>query len=272
MSGSALVGLLGILCGLLSLLSWIGWRFFVAPLPAARATATVSASPSLATKAVPRLKTPERFESSRLPKKFYWSAVLVLFVGGLVVGGVFLMSNWIAPEPLEAFALDRQAHIQGALNPERLVPPPALPPDMFVSSDRPALETADRDWGKLNPACMQSVLHLMARLESRGYRFVLLEGYRSPERQEKLANLGNHVTSARAFQSKHQYGLAVDLAPVRDGKLLISERDPWAMEAYLALGEEAAKAGLTWGGNWWFKDYGHVEMTGSIAAVSRTGQ
>ena len=272
MSGSALVGLLGILCGLLSLLSWIGWRFFVMPMPVARATVTVSVSPSLITNAEPRTSTPDRFESSHLPKRLYWSAALVLLVGGLVVGGVFLMSGSIAPEPLELFELDRQAHIQGALNPERLVPPPALPPDMFVSSDRPALETADRDWGKLNPAYMQSILHLMARLESRGYRFVLLEGYRSPERQEKLANLGNHVTSARAFQSKHQYGLAVDLAPVREGKLLISERDPWAMEAYLALGEEAAKAGLTWGGVWWFKDYGHVEMTGSIAALGRAGQ
>src|SRR5512145_1950252 len=143
MSGSALVGLLGVLCGLLSLLSWIGWRFFVAPMPSASATVIASASPPLAVKAVPRTRTPDRFGLSYLPKRLYWSVVLVLLVGGLVVGGVFLMSGSIVPEPLEVFELDRQAHIQGALNPERLVPPPALPPDMFVSSDRPALETAD---------------------------------------------------------------------------------------------------------------------------------
>ena len=158
------------------------------------------------------------------------------------------------------------------LNPERLVPPPALPPALFVSSERPALETADRDWSRLNPRFTQPVLRILARLASRGYTFALLEGYRSPERQEKLADLGNHVTNARAFQSKHQYGVAVDLAPVRDGKLVISERDPWAMEAYVALGEEAEKDGLTWGGRWWFKDYGHVEMTGSISEIARLAQ
>ena len=84
--------------------------------------------------------------------------------------------------------------------------------------------------------------------------------------------MGSHVTSARAFQSKHQFGMAVDLAPLRDGRLIISERDPWAMEAYLALGEEAEKAGLIWGGRWWFKDYGHVEIAESIKAIAGSRQ
>ncbi len=168
--------------------------------------------------------------------------------------------------------MNRQAHIQVALNPERLVPPPALPPSLFVGSERPALETADRDWEKLNPRFTQPVLQVLLRLQERGYPFALLEGYRSPERQEKLADMGSHVTSARAFQSKHQFGMAVDLAPLRDGRLIISERDPWAMEAYLALGEEAEKAGLIWGGRWWFKDYGHVEIAESIKAIAGSRQ
>lgn len=268
MSGLAFVGLVAFLGGLLSLLSWVGWRYFVAPTPAAYAPLAAGFS-----------ARPERRESWRvrsglaqLPSLLHWSVALVLLVGALVVGGVFSLSEWIAPDPLAALNMDRQAHIQAALNPERLVPPPALPPSMFMGSDRPALESADRDWGKLNPRFTQPVLQVLARLQARGYAFALLEGYRSPERQEKLADLGSHVTNARAFQSKHQFGLAVDLAPVRDGKLQISERDPWAMQAYSALGEEAERAGLTWGGRWWFKDYGHVEVVESVAAIGRAAQ
>jgi peptidoglycan L-alanyl-D-glutamate endopeptidase CwlK len=44
-----------------------------------------------------------------------------------------------------------------------------------------------------------------------------------------------------------------------NGRLVISERDPWAMQAYQALGEEAEKAGLVWGGRWTLRDYGHIE-------------
>jgi peptidoglycan L-alanyl-D-glutamate endopeptidase CwlK len=131
---------------------------------------------------------------------------------------------------------------------------------MFASVERPALEFADRDWRKLNPAFMQTVLQLFSRMEARGYPLALLEGYRSPERQDMLADLGSHVTNARGLQSRHRFGLAADIAPVRDGRLLISERDPWAFEAYQALGQEAEALGLVWGGRWNLRDFGHVEL------------
>jgi peptidoglycan L-alanyl-D-glutamate endopeptidase CwlK len=95
---------------------------------------------------------------------------------------------------------------------------------------------------------------------------VLLEGYRSPERQQMLANLGTHVTNAKAFQSYHQFGLAADSAFYRDGKLIISERDAWAMEGYRLYGEYAESVGLVWGGRWQMRDLGHVELrrTGTV--------
>lgn len=262
------VGWVALLSGLLSLLSWIGWRFFVAAAPVSEGT---SAS-SIPVRSATRWGWYKRSGLPRLTVRQLGSILVVLLVGGAVVGGVFLFSDLIVPDPLSAVEMDRQAHIQVALNPERLVPPPALPPSMFVGSERPALETADRDWSKLSPQFTQPVLRVLARLQERGFPFALLEGYRSPERQEMLADMGNQVTNARAFQSKHQFGLAVDLAPMRDGKLLISERDPWAMQAYIALGEEAEKAGLVWGGVWSFKDYGHIEMAGARPAVGRSAQ
>ncbi|AOY02210.1 peptidase M15 [Jeongeupia sp. USM3] len=162
-----------------------------------------------------------------------------------------------------------QHNIQLALSEEKLVPPPPLPPSLFVNSERPSLAGANRDWSQLDPAFVQRVLALMARMEARGYPLALLEGYRSPERQDALAGQENLVTKARGGQSKHQYGMAVDLAPMRGGKIVISERDPWAMQAYTALGEEAEAAQLTWGGRWSFKDYGHIEVPGSIASLTR---
>ncbi|MFT3849468.1 MAG: M15 family metallopeptidase [Propionivibrio sp.] len=262
---------LGVGC-LCSLLGWVGWRHFLASESMMRAAAIAAKAPDFGGRTALRRVGPGDLQSKSSPvsKTLGLAFSAVLLVGGLVIGGVFAMADRIAPESLAVLEWERQAHIQGVLNPEQLVPPPALPPDLFVSSERPALETADRDWNKLNPEFMHPVLQVFARLAARGYTFALLEGYRSPERQEKLADLGSQVTNARSFQSKHQYGMAADLAPVRDGKLVISERDPWAMEAYLALGEEAEKLGLTWGGRWWFKDYGHVEMAGSVAAMARS--
>ena len=98
-------------------------------------------------------------------------------------------------------------------------------------------------------------------MERRGYPVVLIEGYRSPERQDALAAGEQRVTHARGFQSRHQYGLAADLAPLRDGRIVLSERDPWARQAYQALGEEAEAAGLVWGGRWSLRDYGHLESS-----------
>ncbi len=184
----------------------------------------------------------------------------------LAAGSALALSGWAKPAPLTALQWAHADQIRLRLNEEKLAPPPSLPPVLFSATGRSGLETADRDWRKLDQDFMQLVLYLLTRLEARGYPMALLEGYRSPEQQARLAEQGAHVTQARAWESKHQFGLAVDLAPIKNGVLAISERDPWAFEAYRALGEEAQAIGLNWGGRWSMKDYGHVEATGTIAA------
>ena len=52
-------------------------------------------------------------------------------------------------------------------------------------------------------------------MKARGFPMVLLEGYRSPERQDSLAGQATLVTKAKGGQSKHQYGLAVHGADPR---------------------------------------------------------
>ena len=160
-----------------------------------------------------------------------------------------------------------QEAVGSVLLEQRLVPPHTLPPALFQNIDNPTLSlgSADRDWNKLDPVFAQLVLRVMERLQARGIDMVLLEGYRSPERQEVLAAQEIKVTGARGGQSKHQFGLAVDLAPFREGHLVIAEADPWAAKVYERFGEEAEAVGLVWGGRWSFRDLGHIEAPGSIA-------
>lgn len=157
------------------------------------------------------------------------------------------------------------ALISSLLKGEQLVPPPALPPAVFLTREvemvRPDLGLASRNWARLNDDFRQRLLVVFKIMKERyGYDMALIEGYRSPERQNELAAQGSNVTNAGAYQSYHQYGLAADCAFYRDGKLVISEKDPWAMRGYQLYGQVAEAAGLVWGGGWKMMDLGHAEL------------
>ena len=149
---------------------------------------------------------------------------------------------------------------------ERLTPPAPLPPEVFTTREvelaRPMVRFASRDWALLDAEFAQRLLMVFRIMrEQHGYEMVLIEGYRSPQRQEQLAAMGGHVTKVGAFRSYHQFGLAADSAFMRMGQVVISERDPWAMRGYELYGEVSASLGLTWGGGWKnLKDLGHVEL------------
>ncbi|NVM74841.1 peptidoglycan L-alanyl-D-glutamate endopeptidase CwlK [Duganella sp. SG902] len=169
---------------------------------------------------------------------------------------------------LSGFDSNTQAineQIAGLLQGEQLSAPAPLPPLAFTTAEvalvRPMLDGANRNWQLLDPAFAQRLLLVFKIMKERhGYDMAILEGYRSPERQNALAAAGPGVTNARAFQSYHQFGLAADCAFLRDGKLVISEKDPWAMRGYQFYGAAAQAAGLTWGGSWTMMDFGHTEL------------
>jgi peptidoglycan L-alanyl-D-glutamate endopeptidase CwlK len=164
----------------------------------------------------------------------------------------------------KAYTPDRQIAV--LLQGEQLTPPPPLPPEVFSTREveliRPDIASANRNWARLDPDFTQRLLLVMKIMHERyGYEMTLIEGFRSPERQAKLANKdGAHVTNAGAYMSYHQYGLAADCAFMLDGKLVISEKDSWALRGYELYGSVAQSVGLTWGGNWKLHDYGHVEL------------
>jgi len=192
------------------------------------------------------------------------AALLLLLLPALLI--LWLRQN----VALEGFDVAQRQQtsplIEALLRGERLVPPPAPPPEVFMTAEielvRPMTATADRKWERLDEEFTQRLLAVYKVMkDEHGYEMVLIEGYRSPERQNQLAAKGQHVTRARGGQSWHQHGLAADSAFLRDGKVVISEQDPWAMRGYQLYGQVAREAGLVWGGDWKsIKDLMHVEL------------
>ncbi|GHA82108.1 M15 family metallopeptidase [Cognatilysobacter bugurensis] len=174
------------------------------------------------------------------------------------------------------------SQVLALLRGERLVPPPELPPEVFIAAEAALTQmaptavaperivTADRRWGRIDPAFQQRVLAVYRIMQDQyGIEMALVEGYRSPERQAELAR-GGKATRAGAGMSCHQYGLAVDSAPLRNGKLQWDMADPWTRDAYFLYGRLAQEAGLEWGGNWRsLKDYVHLESKAACRASIR---
>lgn len=245
-------------------LGWCGFALFNAA-PNCTNSAWAGLRQRVSAWRIPTLPTFQVTDLTVFAQRHRWVLTGCL-IALLAVGMTLALSDQIQPDPLRALQWAHADEIRLRLNEEKLAPPPSLPPALFAGTERNGLETANRDWRKLDQDFMQLVLYLLTRMEARGYPMALLEGYRSPEQQTRLAAQGAHVTQARAWESKHQFGLAVDLAPIKNGVLAISEKEPWAFAAYQALGEEAQAIGLNWGGRWNMKDYGHVEAAGTIAA------
>ncbi|GEM_PF-211992 len=274
-----------------SLLGWVGWACFLRPAAVSALEMAVPAgvqnrpagrwwdrflnrgkdAVERATQSKGEVGQSAAAEASkwRLSPKVRRYVALVAPVGGVVLTILVVLSqrDGVSLDPVAAREHRYQAAVGAVLQEQKLVPPAVLPPTVFQNLDDKSLslEQADRDWNKLDPVFAQLVLRVMERLRTKGIQMVLLEGYRSPERQEALASREVKVTAARGGQSKHQYGMAVDLAPFRDGRLVISESDPWAAQVYEIYGQEAEAVGLVWGGRWSFRDLVHIEAPGTIA-------
>ncbi|KQQ44367.1 peptidase M15 [Duganella sp. Leaf126] len=205
---------------------------------------------------------------------------LLLIVGVVLAGGPPLLAFFAGGKNMlggyDVSTREVNTQVAALLQGEQLVPPVALPPAVFASAaverERPMLVSASRNWALMNPDYTQRLLMVFKIMkEQHGYEMAILEGYRSPERQNMLAGMGSNVTNAAAFQSWHQYGLAADCAFLRDGKLVISEKDPWAMRGYQLYGEVAESVGLTWGGRWKMMDFGHTELRLPGVMKKKTG-
>jgi peptidoglycan hydrolase-like protein with peptidoglycan-binding domain len=92
-----------------------------------------------------------------------------------------------------------------------------------------------------------------------GFQVQIVQGLRTFAQQNALyaqgrTRPGKKVTNAIGGQSLHNYGLALDFAPVVNGVV------SWNEKLYRDFGEWARTAGLEWGGEWKkFVDLPHVQ-------------
>lgn len=200
------------------------------------------------------------------PLRGWWAGALAVLM--LAPGTALWLRQRHAYDGFDhTISRESNRQIEALLQGEQLVPPPRLPPELFTTREveqaHPLAASASRQWELLDAEFRQRLLTAYKLMrEQHGYEMVLIEGWRSPQRQDQLASLGPQVTHAAAGQSYHQYGLAADSAFLRDGRIVISERDPWAAQGYQHFGAIAASVGLTWGGAWrGLADLGHVELT-----------
>jgi LysM repeat protein/GH24 family phage-related lysozyme (muramidase) len=108
--------------------------------------------------------------------------------------------------------------------------------------------------GKLkavHPKLAECVNGMATALEKRSILIRITDGIRTFEEQDALyakgrTQQGKIVTHARGGYSNHNYGLAVDVVPMVNGK------PDWgvAEEVWKAIGEAGQGAGLEWGGTW----------------------
>lgn len=121
----------------------------------------------------------------------------------------------------------------------------------------------DRNLGKIEPELALRVTVFLLGMIERGAPMFVTEGWRSWARQAYLYAKGRRtsgpkVTDAQPGTSKHEFGLAVDVAFRKAGDIYAG---PWEI-----VGEEAARAGLKWGimvrrkGKLVRTDYPHLEL------------
>lgn len=114
-------------------------------------------------------------------------------------------------------------------------------PERFTSLD--FLQQSFRD----------SVEVFLRDCEARGIHLMIVETYRTPDRQDKMKKRGR--SRLGADQSKHQHGLAIDVVPTKHGKYIWYDKKLW-----MHIGKLGEKRGLKWGGRWKnFTDYPHFE-------------
>lgn len=108
-----------------------------------------------------------------------------------------------------------------------------------------------------DPVLLDFSLALLRELQKRNMPFFPHTYVRTNAEQEKL--YANGVTKARAGQSPHNHGMAVDI--VHFGRYWDLTKKEW--DVIGLIGKEVArkrKIKITWGGDWKFYDPAHWEL------------
>lgn len=127
-------------------------------------------------------------------------------------------------------------------------------PDEDLPDVLPQPDTKFKKLENVHPILVSKVTKVIEMARVEGYNVTVTQGLRTFAEQNKLFQQRPKVTNARGGQSYHNYGVAADLAFILDGKLT------WDDKYYKNIGRWANQIGLTWGGNWKFVDFPHLQL------------
>ena len=121
---------------------------------------------------------------------------------------------------------------------------------------------------ELHPKVATMAMAFLQACDNAGIDLLITSTYRDHASQNELyaqgrTKPGKIVTNARGGQSWHNYRLALDVVPLRNGKCVWDDKDP----IWLKVGEIGESLGLEWGGRWAakFRDRPHFQYTGGLS-------
>ena len=119
------------------------------------------------------------------------------------------------------------------------------------------------DLNALHPYFRDKVKQLIIQCEKKGIQLAVVETFRTHAKQNEYKSMGKKYTNTPGGRSKHQYGLAVDVVPIVNGKPVWNNSVLWRK-----VGATGEKLGLRWGGRWKRPyDPAHFEWTGGLTSV-----
>jgi peptidoglycan LD-endopeptidase CwlK len=158
---------------------------------------------------------------------------------------------------------------------------------LFFKDPNPANETNKNQAVPLptglDPVVKERSNRLIQQAAKKGIVVVITNGFRSAEEQNRLyeqgrTTKGNIVTNAKAGESFHNYGLAIDFALKTPSGNVIWDRqydgNKNGRTDWTEVVTMAKSLGFAWGGDWaQFKDYPHLQMDlGLTIADLQNGQ
>ncbi len=121
----------------------------------------------------------------------------------------------------------------------------------------------------LHPVVEAKAREFLRQCEEAGIEIIVTSTLRTLAEQERLyaqgrTQPGRILTKAKPGRSWHNYGLAFDVVPLRDGKPVwgTTGKDLELWEQVGAIGESV---GLEWAGRWKrFREFPHFQWTGGL--------
>lgn len=118
-----------------------------------------------------------------------------------------------------------------------------------------------RSLDDLAPDVARAARMMLEVCEREGIQILITSTFRDHESQAKLYAQGRTapgriVTNAKPGESFHNYRVAFDVVPLRDGKPVWDDDDP----IWRRVGEIGERCGLEWAGRWkTFREYPHFQ-------------